>query len=352
MEDKFIKSYTEGNLTPSKLAQATGTTEEQAKEFILSTKTGIAFQPNKSTGHYVVKYPHQQYQIDLMFNMSGPAFLIAVDTFTRRLAAVPINNKDQSTLANAMRQINKLMGGPAETIYSDQESGFRNSPEWLKMLASEVNTQRRDPLETDTKHIYSRSGHASFIESAIGTAKHDIARIRSAKEEAGLKVGTNAQSLQDYIDHHNKFAKHYITHMTPEEAENDMLTARAREEAYRLIHYKQTTPVEMKVGDKVVVAKKLGSTEKRSTAVRFDDTPKVIDKVEWVPDVGNLYTIGKTEYTQRDLQPVGEIRESIKGPPKPIEQTNSNKIALSQVAVPGANLKPKNEKRRSANTAS
>ena len=228
------------------------------------------------------------------------------------------------------KHVIKQIGAP-ETIYSDQESGFRNSPEWLAALK-----------EHDITHIYSRSGHAPFAESAIAHLRNDITRIRRAKQEAGLKIGKQQDTIEEYFKNHNANQKNYITKLTPDETDQNILLARAREEAYRLIHYKETTPVELKLGDKVVVAKKIGRTEKRSTAERFDDTPKEITKVDNIQGVGNLFTVGGKEYLKRDLQPVKNIIKLTETPSKsPVEQTNSNKIALSQVAVPGAKFNAK-----------
>jgi hypothetical protein len=108
------------------------TTADQAKAFILSTKSGVSLQIKRGVGHFMPQYPGHQFQIDLVQipgPQSQPMHLIAVDIASRRMAAVPIQNKTQGVLATAFKKIITEMGGAPETLYSDQESGFRESPE-------------------------------------------------------------------------------------------------------------------------------------------------------------------------------------------------------------------------------
>ena len=91
--------------------------------------------------------------------------LVAIDVFTKKVAAVPLASKTAPTAAAAWNQIVKALGVPSY-VYSDDGSEFKSEFK-----------QKLDYFDVDK--VVSR-GHAYFVERAIRTLKEALLRRISA----------------------------------------------------------------------------------------------------------------------------------------------------------------------------
>ena len=91
--------------------------------------------------------------------------LVAIDVFTKKVAAVPLASKTAPAAAAAWNQIVKALGVPSY-VYSDDGSEFKSEFK-----------QKLDYFDVDK--VVSR-GHAYFVERAIRTLKEALLRRISA----------------------------------------------------------------------------------------------------------------------------------------------------------------------------
>ena len=122
--------------------------------------------PQRGYNSYVPVEPLHQLQADLadmsvFSNAPYRYMLLAVDTFTRKVAAVPMSSKTAPAAAEAWQQIVQALGIPSY-VYTDDGSEFKAEFK-----------QKLDYF--DIEKIVSR-GHAYFAERAIRTVKEALTR--------------------------------------------------------------------------------------------------------------------------------------------------------------------------------
>lgn len=307
---------------------------EEVASFILSTKTGQEFAPPTKGNHYIGHYPFEQWSVDIAF-FGTIMILLAVDNFTRELQGVEIHNKNKESLIKGFEALIKKFGKQPESIYSDMESGIASQDfqDWL--------------AEKKIKGIFSRAGHAVFIESQIGHLKQALKRMTEARKEAEQTQGKIVDNVLSLIDIHNKTAVNRQTKMTPEQAKTDHLQARINMLSYAIANNWKKKPVnEFDVGDKVLIRVKKNATDKPSSIPHYAGPYKITEKG------GNGYIVrGKTYQAQElrlynEVKPINDDADYTINFEKPA-QTMANKKELAHVRNdPDSTFEPATGKRR------
>ena len=169
----------------------------------VSKKTGY-----KGTNSFVPPHAYYEYQSDLLFikHLEKQEYhigMICIDIFTKYCVIVPISSKNEGDLAAGFLECIHKMGHKPEVIYTDGETGIRNSGLFHKYF--EENHIAYIPTKT----------HPYFAERAIRTFREMLdKRIENAKDK-------NVQ-WTDYIfpillTYNNKLV-HSATGFTPNEA--------------------------------------------------------------------------------------------------------------------------------------
>ena len=126
--------------------------------------------PQRGYNSYVPVEPMHQLQVDLadmsVFGTTPYGYLlVAIDTFTKKAAAVPLVRKEASAAATAWNQVVQALGIPSY-VYSDDGSEFKREFK-----------ERLDYF--DVEKVVTR-GHAYFVERVIRTIKEALVRRISA----------------------------------------------------------------------------------------------------------------------------------------------------------------------------
>ena len=158
---------------------------------------------------FITSKPKQEYQMDLMFfadlKDEYEGGLLMVDAFTKFTTIIPLKRHNAKALVEALRKAISDMGGPPETIYSDEEGGLKTD-----LVRNYLN-------EHHIRLIMTRS-HAGLAERTIRTMKNMIySRIESAKARNNV-VRRWTEVLHEALITYNYVDKHTTTKMTPNEA--------------------------------------------------------------------------------------------------------------------------------------
>ena len=129
--------------------------------------------PQRGYSSYVPVEPMHQLQVDLadmtvFSNAPYRYLLVAIDTFTKKIAAIPLANKTAEATARAWQQVVSSLGIPSY-VYSDDGSEFKREFQ-----------QKLDYFDVDK--VVTR-GHAYFVERAIRTIKEALIRSIGAGQE-------------------------------------------------------------------------------------------------------------------------------------------------------------------------
>ena len=160
--------------------------------------------PQRGYNSFVPQEPMHEVQVDLAF-MSAfggkpyPYLLVAIDSFSKKVAAEPLKDRNATTTAAAMRKIIDKLGIPAQ-VYSDDGGEFKKE---FKQLLHDFDIEKQVTR-----------GHAFFVERVIRTIKEAILRRMSQG------VGRRGQwhlLLHDIIHQINN-REHAATGVTPNEA--------------------------------------------------------------------------------------------------------------------------------------
>lgn len=181
---------------------------KQVKEWLERQEaytTNVTKKKKNKWGHRVVA-PHGQYLYDVdsaYFKRGGrnKFFILAVDVFTKKLDAVPVQNLKGSTTAIALAKIFDRIGSPTH-IRTDLGREY---------IAKEVQEMLQ---EKKVKHYFAHPiPKASLAERHIRTIKRDLQRRVQGK---GLKDWSTA--LPDVVQSYNQ-RLHRGVNMTPNQAE-------------------------------------------------------------------------------------------------------------------------------------
>ena len=151
----------------------------------------------------------EEYQADLFFfddlkqkddePAKYSAGLLVVDTFSKKIAVVPIKDKTVATLLPALEQAFRKLGNKPEMLYTDAESGLtaNATQEWLnkKQIAHNITLR-----------------HAPVAERMIGHIKNLIFKTIQITNKKWWEV------VDDVVNDYNKNHKSRSTLMTPNEA--------------------------------------------------------------------------------------------------------------------------------------
>ena len=167
--------------------------------------------PERGHNGFVPPEPMFQLQVDLADMTAfaqGPYkyMLVAIDTFSKKLTAIPMANKDAATASRAWDQVVKDLGIPL-TVYSDDGSEFKREFK-----------QKLDYFDIDK--VVSR-GHATVVERAIRTLKEAL--IRRLTEGVGKRNQWHLL-LPDILAQYNE-NPHSTTGYAPDKVYDDPETA-------------------------------------------------------------------------------------------------------------------------------
>ena len=158
---------------------------------------------------WVANKAKEEYQADLFFfddlkqrddePAKYSAGLLVVDTFSKKIAVVPIKDKTVATLLPALEQAFRKLGNKPEMLYTDAESGLtaNATQEWLnrKQIAHNITLR-----------------HAPVAERMIGHIKNLIFKTIQITNKKWWEV------VDDVVNDYNKNHKSRSTLMTPNDA--------------------------------------------------------------------------------------------------------------------------------------
>ena len=229
--------------------------------------------PQRGYNNYVPVEPMHQLQVDLadMSVVSSAPYrymLVAVDTFTKKAAAVPLASKTAPAAANAWQQIAQALGIPSY-VYTDDGSEFK--------------------AEFKQKDKVVSRGHAYFAEQAIRTLKEALVRRISV----GLAARNRwYQLLPDVLAQYNG-RTHAGTGVTPNQAYSDPSKAEHARQTM-IAKAKRAAPPRQRlaVGDRVRVRVKPreGRGAYRVTETAWNEQTYAIVQTEYT-DMGPLFTL-------------------------------------------------------------
>ena len=272
-----------------------GFTIKNIKEYLNSLETTQVSKLHYSNVSYVAEHQLEQFQIDLVyfdsswFNHGYKYLLTCVDVFSKRADAIPLKDREQSTVTDAFSKILSNMGVPA-TIYSDQGSEFKNAT--FQKLLDKHNIQ-----------IIFALGHAPFVEAFNKNIKGKLVKYMNLHNTKNW-----SEFLPSVLDAYNN-TKHSATGVAP----NDVNSKNEIQVAMKLRSKAKTGNYpDIDVGDEV----RLQIVHK---------TPKGF-KEQWSTELhtvqkdyhNGVYKIDGDLYPRKELQLVkGDV---VKLPPKTQQQ--------------------------------
>ena len=258
--------------------------------------------PEKGYNSFVPRQPMFQLQADLA-DMSvfakGPYryLLVAIDTFSKKLTAVPMANKEAATAARAWDQVVKDLGIP-NNVYVDDGTEFK------KEFKAKLDYFDVDKVVT--------RGHATVAERAIRTLKEALVRR--------LAAGVGQRNrwhllLPDILAQYNE-KPHSTTGLAPDDVyEDPALAGRALRRMKRNAKRGAEARPEIAVGDLVRVRVKPieGRGAYRVTEVAWSEKVYQVARIEYL-DGGPYFLLeGWTggKLLRRDLRRVQAQRERL-----------------------------------------
>ena len=160
--------------------------------------------PQRGYNSFVPQEPMHEVQVDLAFMQNFgpkpyPYMLVAIDSFSKKVAALPLKDRLATTTATAMRTVIDSLGVPSQ-VYSDDGAEFKKE---FKQLLDDWAIEKQVTR-----------GHAFFVERVIRTIKEGI--LRRLEQGVGRR-GQWHLLLPDIIAQINNRV-HTATGVTPNEA--------------------------------------------------------------------------------------------------------------------------------------
>ena len=234
---------------------------KQIKEVINNLETYQINQSNKPKQYNSITagYPGDIVQIDLMdisntstVNKNFKYILTCVDIYSRYALAVPIKNKEASTVLKAMSKIIKEFPRSVHNITSDDGSEFNNSK--FKQLVTENNINHYiTPANTPHK-------------LAIVERFHRTLRNRIRLYEDHNKTNKFIDHLQDFIKNYNN-----TVHTTTKQTPQAILDGALSKQVIKKVIYN------LQLGDPVRITTKKGPFDKG--LVRFSNEIYTISEI-------------------------------------------------------------------------
>ena len=273
--------------------------------------------PQRGYNSFVPQEPMHEVQVDLAFMSSFggkpyPYMLVAIDSFSKKVAAIPLKDRLATTTATAMRTIIDRLGVPAQ-VYSDDGGEFKKE---FKQLLDDWAIEKQVTR-----------GHAFFVERVIRTIKEAIL-LRLAQN-----VGRRGQwhlLLPDITAQINNRV-HTATGVTPNEAYSNPAKANQAWESMRERAKNTAEPRPLiRPGDRVKI--RLKPQESRA-AYR-------VNELKWSEKVYRVLGV-----EQSNLGP----RYRLEGWPEPLVRRDIRKIAEAEDVRPrGLEVQSRQRRRQQA----
>lgn len=327
-------------------------TMAQTLEWLKSQEVWQRHQPQhkpRDVGAIIPSAPHQIIQIDLidMSSLKSPQnknttfILTGVDTFSKRIWAIPMKSKDQDDSSNAIEELLSDMHQIPAVIMSDNGLEFAN--EHIKKLLSDLHI----------KQVFSRPSNPrtnGFVERANGTLKRMLFKYMTSYD-----TKTYLPALEHLVNQYNSTPQS-VTGFAPLDIEN----LKKGSPEFKIIRdrmikaaEKRGTPVRnstFEVGDEVRIQLTKGKLDKSYT-VNWTDYTLPIEKIlrgskPYSPD-RFLLSNGNKYYAEELL-----LTRDIQGPPKrtkdktPMEQLNNQQDAREPAQDPDEAPVPPRPKRQ------
>ena len=149
--------------------------------------------------------PHYMYDVDSGFLSSarkrggGRYFVLAIDTFSRKLAAEMVSNLRAEQTVRALEVIFQRLGSPPVKLRSDRGSEYKNKRVHDMLLRKGVD------------HVFANPPHkANYAERVIRTLKGDLYK---AMQSSGKDSWSNLMLQEAVVRYNNRV--HSSTGMTP-----------------------------------------------------------------------------------------------------------------------------------------
>ena len=231
---------------------------KQWKESNVERKTQL-----KGYNSYVADHRFQEYQIDLFFmndlkDQKYNVGMLMVDIFTKYTEVIPIKDKSEGSILSALMEGFNKMGGPPESVYSDDEPAL--SAKYTQQFFKEKNII----------FITTRT-HAGVAERQIRTIKDMLyKRIDNSKDK-------------DWSDHigyvllaYNHKLIHNVTKMTPHDARKPKNRDLVLHNIELKAKHNRVYP-DIHIGDKVKIYTKKKRFEKERVSVWSKDSYDIED---------------------------------------------------------------------------
>ena len=197
---------------------------------------------------WVANRPKEEYQADLFFfddlkqrddePAKYSAGLLVVDTFSKKIAVVPIEQKTKENLGAALDKAFERMGGKPEMLYSDAEPGL-TSNQTQSWLRKQKNIAHNITLR-----------HAPVAERMIGYIKNQIFQTIRGTNKKWWEV------VDAVVKDYNKNNKSRSTLTTPNDAGKDENRTKVKTQ-FESIRKSDNPQPRIEAGDKVrVIIKK------------------------------------------------------------------------------------------------
>ena len=232
--------------------------------------------PQRGSNSFVPQEPMHEVQVDLAFMQAFgakpyPYMLVAIDSFSKKVAALPLKDRLATTTTSAMRIIIDRLGIPAQ-VYSDDGAEFKKE---FKQLLDDWSIEKQVAR-----------GHAFFVERVIRTIKE--AMLRRLAQGVGRR-GQWHLLLPDIIEQINNRV-HTATGATPNEVYSNPDKANKAWESMRDRAKDTAEPRDLiQVGDRVKI--RLKPQESRASYR--------VNELKWTEKVSRVLSVQHTNLGQR-----------------------------------------------------
>ena len=180
--------------------------------------------------------------------------------------AIPLENKDASTIIDKMPEIFRRMGGKSRLIFSDDEGALRGD-------------LFREYVESEGMELHRTRSSAHFLERWNRTLKDMLFKRIEADEKKGKQNIDWSDNLPAVLVTYNYKMKHSATGLVPNEARKKENELKARLNVANKAKKTRMYP-ELQISDKVKIMRKkrTGEKEKSSHWLQTEYTVEAINE--------------------------------------------------------------------------
>jgi hypothetical protein len=258
-------------------------TEEDVRRFLAKQKVKQDLTRKRREGSYVASAPREEFQADLadFGERASPRYgLACIDVFSRLATVIPLAEKTDVAIRNALEKIWPEMGVPVRLV-TDNGAEFDNNTVvvYLKQMGIELVTLQ---------------SYGNFVERFIRTVRTMIFARSPANWTDVL-----APVLKLYNSE-----EHSKTQMAPKLAAMDVNTTIVRNRLNR--NLKLVKRPELKVGDVVRIAKP-HTTSRRVDSVQWERDAHIVEDISFSGGIKRYLVDGKL-YLRHDLLKVDDVQ--------------------------------------------